>query len=731
VTVKGLRRDRDSPDDEWAASNEVEPAVPATDAESTAPPDEWKVNVEGREIVGMPASEIVLKLRSGELSGRTLAWRDGMGEWTALDALPVFALAAPQSSRPAASESRPKVTEDAATEDVTVARAPQVTEIGLQPPPAPVSNEAPDDGYDPEDATKVRSMPDVPLEEATVILRDPETLPPPPDPAEEGAASARGDDLAGALAVYERPVATLAFADMDAASDEKTIVSDPPESSSDPPAPPSARPKAEEPPVPPLPKLPSRALVSTAAATFLPPSQPPPRAPSGARRLSSLGPATGNRPSSPSSPSIGLPPSLAKKPLVPSTSTATSTPAPLVEALLSLTGKTETPSTKPAAEGASPAPQEPAPSAKVSSTPPAPPSAKVSATPPAPPSAKVSATPPASPSAKVSTAPPMAPSENLGSTAPGSPSATAKAPSAPPIRVKREEPVVKMEPAIPAKESPPSRFVRQHTPAETPFARASERPAPLETPTPAAGAVTESAARVATPPPEAATATPADVAAAVLVTPLPVSDPASAQSYPPPPPLPKSDPPEVGSGTGRPTPTIILREDRNEDTLITNLRLARSVPVRTAVAGGAVSTLVGSLITGLIVSSMQPEPPKPAPPVVVTVTAAPVPPPAPEPPKPAVEPPAATTPSAGETTVPQVSARELAAEKKTDTKPKKAWTPPKPKPTLADPEVALPDSPPSPATERAPGEKSPTANPETSDPAADKNKPNWETSPGF
>jgi hypothetical protein len=701
VTVKGLRRDRDSTDSEWTASNEVEPAVPATDAESTAPPDEWKVNVEGREIVGMPAAEIVLKLRTGELSGRTLAWRDGMDEWTALDALPVFALAAPLSSRPAASESRPKVTEDTVTEDVTVARAPQVTEVGLQPPPAPVPDASPDDGYDPEDATRVRSMPDVVLEEATVVLRDPETLPPPPERAEDGATSARGDDLAGALAVYERPVATLAFADMDVTSDEKTIVSDPPESSSEPPSPPSARLKAEEPPVPPLPKLPSRALVSTAAAAFLPPSQPPPRAPSGARRLSSLGPATGNRPSSPSSPSIGLPPSLGKKPLVPSTPVATSTPAPLVEALLSLTGKAETPSAKSGPEVPSPAPQEPPPSAKVSSTPPAPPSAKVSSAPPAPPSAKASSTPPASPSA------------------------TAKAPSAPPIRVKPEEPVVKMEPAIPAKDGPPPRFVRQHTPAETPFARASERPPPLETPTPAAGAV-------ATPAGDLVKAPPAVMPSAVAVTPLPaVSEPVNAAPLPPPPPLPKSDPPDVGSGTGRPTPTIILREDRNEDTLITNLRLARSVPFRTAVAGGAVSTLLGSLITGLIVSSMQPDPPKPAPPIVVTVTATPVPPPAPEPPKPAAEPPAAATPSASDGTVPHVSARELAAEKKTDTKPKKAWTPPKPKATLADPEVALPDSPASPAAERTPAEKSPTANPETSDPAADKNKPNWETSPGF
>jgi hypothetical protein len=629
------------------------PDAPASENTSAARPPEWEVNVEGREIVAMSVSEIVLKLRTGELNGQTLAWREGMDEWTALDALPVFALAAPVSSRPAASESRPK-----ASEDLTVKRTPQVTEIGLQPPPAPVVEDtAALESYDPDGATRVRTLPDVQLDEATVIVRDAETLPPPPAPAAEaGAASARGEDLVEALAVYERPVATLAFPELDAPADEETVISDPPDLSSEPPAP--APVKAEEPPVPPLPKLPSRALVSTAAATFLPPSQPPARSPSGPPRLSSLGPATGNRPSSPSSPSI------TKKPLIPSTPAPSTQAAPLVEALLSLTDKSEPPAAK--------------------ATPPA-------ASPSGPP-AKVSSTPPIAPSAK----------------------ATAKAPSAPPIRVRPETPVVTVE-ATKRSEAPLPRLQRQHTPAETPLARAaSERPPAAGTPTPVAAAVTP-AAGVAPPP------TPA--------MPLPADSEPVNEAPPPPPPLPERGPANLTGMPANATPTIILREDRDADTMITNLRAARSVPLRTAVAGGAVSTLLGSLVTGLIVSSMQPDPAKlpPPPAPVATVLAAPtVPPPAPEPPKPAVEELPAAGPPAKEPAIPSVSARELATEKK----PKKSapvWTPPKPKPKLADPEVALPEDPP--AATSAPAEKKPSTDPESSDPASDKNKAAWETSP--
>jgi hypothetical protein len=684
VTAKGLRRSLDSIDNEWSASNDADPDAPSADAGSAAPPTEWEVNVEGREVVGMSAAEIVLKLRTGELSGQTLAWREGMDEWTTLDALPAFQLAAPASSRPAASESRPRV-----TEDVTVKRAPQRTEIGLQPPSAspPVAPPASppvdggvDDGYDPEDATKVRSLPDVPLDEATVIVRDAETLPPPPseppvlEPGE--VVSARGDDLTGALAVYERPIATLAFPDLDAPTDEETIISDPPASSSEPPSRPAVPPaKAEEPPpVPPLPKLPSRALVSTAKAAFMPPAQSAPRSPSGAPRLSSLGPATGNRPSSPSSPSI------TKKPLVPSSPVPTSTPAPLVEALLSLTEKAEAPGAKPSAP--------PAPAAKVTSAPPAAPSSKA---------------------------------------------APAKPPSSPPVRVKSELPAPSAE--APRSESPLPRVPRQHTPAETPIARASERPKPPETPTPAAAAVAPSVPSADT---TVATAT-ASPAAAVTPPPAPAiplpadSDPVN-EAPPPPPPLPSREPVNLASLPASTTPTIILREDRDADTLITNLRASRSVPLRSAVAGAVVSTVLGSLVTALVVSALQSEPPKAPPPAaVVTVTAAPVPPPAPapEPPKPAVEETTAPAPSASEPAIPSVRARELATEKK----PKRsatAWTPPKPKPVIADPEVALPDDPPA-ATDGAPADKSaekkPSTPSESSDPAADKNKAAWETSP--
>lgn len=672
MTAKGLRRSLDSIDNEWNASKEADPAAPAADSTSAAPPPEWKVNVEGREIVGMSAAEIVSKLRSGELSGQTLAWRDGMDDWTALDALPVFALAAPASSRPAASESRPKL-----TEDVTVKRAPQITEIGLQPPsppspPVQAAQEELDDGYDPEDATKVRTLPDVPLDEATVILKDPETLPPPPGPGDAEVVSAKGDDLAGALAVYERPVATLAFPEMDAPADEETIVSDPPESTSEPPSPPPPAPstKAPEPPVPPLPKLPSRALVSTAKAAFAPPAQAPTRSPSGAPRLSSLGPATGHRPPSPSSPSIGLP-LVGRKPLVPSSPAPATKSTPPVDAANLATKKAEA----------------------------APPAAS------APPAAKVTSSPPPAPSTR--------------------PSAAAKAPSTPPARATPVAEVVKENDVAPAKEPVAPRFVRQHTPAETPIARASERPPAPETPTPAAATAAPASppASDVTPPPAPAVPLPAD------------SDPLNEP--PPPPPLPERGPRGLASLAAHTTPTIILREDRDADTMITNLRAARSVPLRTAVAGGAVSTVLGSLITGLVVSAVQPEPQPVAPPPVatVTVTAAPAPQPAPEPPKPAEPEPAASAVAAPEPSIPSVSARELATETKPEApkaekKAKRAWTPPKP-PVIADPEIALPEDPPAAEGSSAekPAEKKPSSGEESADSAADKNKAAWETSP--
>lgn len=674
MTAKGLRRSLDSIDNEWSASADDAPDATSAEQGAAPPHADWKVNVEGGEIVSMSAAEIVAKLRAGELSRQSLAWRDGMEDWTALEALPSFQLAAPVSSQPAASESRPKV-----SEDVTVSRAPQRTEVGLQPPSPTVVAEAGSAAYEPyetEDATSVRVLPDVPLDEATVIIHEPETIPPPPlGPDEVGPASARAEDLTGALAVYERPVATLAFPEMDAPTDEETVISEPPQSTEPPPpAPPSAKSappaksslgaKTEDPPVPPLPKLPSRALVSTAAAAFIPPSQAS-RSPSGAPRLSSLGPATGSRPSSPSSPSI------TKKPLVPSAPPAASSrPAPLVEALLSLTDKTSAPAT------ATPAPATPAPAT---------------------PTAKSSTPAPAAPSAKVTSTPPVAPS--------------AKAPSAPPVRVKPETPVVTVE--QPAPQPPVSRFSRQHTPAETPRAR-SERPASVETPTPSVAA---------------APVAPAVAPPVAPEIPLPAdSDPLN--EAPPPPPLPGRAPAGLAALAANTTPTIILREDRDADTQITNMRLGRSVPLRTAVAAGTVSTVLGSLITGLVVSALSAEPQKPAPlpAAVVTVTAAPppAPAPAPEPPKPAVEEAAAPKPSAAEPSIPSVSARELAAEKVAK-KPKRTWTAPKPKPAIADPEVALPEDPPS--AEAAPAEKKPSPASDTSDSASDKNKAAWETSP--
>jgi len=661
VNPRGLRRSFDSIDNEWSSPHHD---VPDPVGERAVEPSEWQVNAAGREVVAMSAAEIITKLRSGELDGQALAWREGMETWTALDALPAFQLAAPQSSRPlssrpAESEARLKQTEDVlADTEMTAPRA----QISI-----------------PEEAA---------TDEATVV-RDPETLPPPPlDDTNPGGRRA--------LAVYERPLATLAFPDLDAPPDEETIVSElGPESTE----PPKAS-KPEEPPVPPLPKLPSRALVSTATSAFMPPSSPPVRSPTGAPRLSSLGPSTGARPSTPSSPS----PPIGKKPLAPASGAlghaATPAPAPLVQALLTLAESSSEPPPGQAAKKPPVVTAEPS-KANRSDAPPA-------------------------PSARAESGnyrPPLKTELGLGPAAPS-----------PPAKPAFES----VKPALAAKAAPspatttPVASPRRHTPPSTPLAKSSAMspaPAVSASSTPARAAPTKATgAEVASP---VVPAAPKTAPAALIAPPpaavedlLPPSDPEAAML---PPPLPARDAVAVLAAQG--TPTIILREDRDADTLITNFR-PRTVRVRHAVMACAASAVVASLFTALVM-------PRPDP--VVRVVEKRVTVPAPVTAAPAVvEAPAATPPAEAAsapapeatTEAPRVSARQLAMESK-PARETRATPAPRPKvvaATLSDPERALPDSA-EPTAARAPSSDETTATGDSDAPA--KPRGTWQTSPGF
>jgi len=609
----------------------------------------------------MSAAEIVAKLRAGELDGRALAWRDGMEEWTALDALPAFQLAAPQSSRPlssrpAESEARLKQTEDAlADTEMTAPRA----QISL-----------------PEE---------VPTDEATVV-RDPETLPPPPlDDTNPG-----GRDV---LAVYERPIATLAFPEMDAPPDEETIVSEL--------APESVAPKdikPAEPPVPPLPKLPSRALVSTATSAFLPPSGPT-RSPSGAPRLSSLGPSTGARPSSPSSPAI-----VVRKPLAPASGAlgpaATPAPAPLVQALLTLAEKTSEPPPGHAAKKSTALTPEPG-TEKKPSAPPAPSGRSESASFRAPARTEVGLGPPP-PSHSVK---PAVESVKPAPAAKAAPSPATTTPIASPLRGS--------PPAAPLRSTPPST-----APAATAYGAAevasSARPVTETTPAASPAALKAPLPLPVAPP------------SASIEELLPPSDPEAAA---PPPPLPARDAVAVIAAHG--TPTIILREDRDADTLITNFR-PRTVRRQHAVMACAASAVVASLLTVLVMPS--PKAPAPIVRVIekpVPVAAQPAPPVAEAPPANApAEAASAPAPEATEAPAPRLSARQLAMESKPE---REARATPAPRPrvaasTLDDPERALPDAPETTPTRAAESsETSATTDPE----APAKPRAAWQNSPGF
>ena len=64
--------------------------------------NEWLVNVADDVVVPMVTSEVVEALRIGRLTNRSLVWRTGMHDWSALAEVPQLRLAAGPSALPSA-----------------------------------------------------------------------------------------------------------------------------------------------------------------------------------------------------------------------------------------------------------------------------------------------------------------------------------------------------------------------------------------------------------------------------------------------------------------------------------------------------------------------------------------------------------------------------------------------------------------------------------------------------
>ena len=160
---------------------------------------DWLVNVSEDVVVPMTTSEIVDGLRGGKLSQRSLVWRIGMHDWTIMSDVPQLRLAAGSagsaSSASSASSapsippaSSPRVIEQQATVQGESQRRRNTLPFGFpaQKDPASVRQPAGLAASTPLSAPRISSLPAAPR--------------------------ARHEE-SDALAIYDRPAASLTFAD--------------------------------------------------------------------------------------------------------------------------------------------------------------------------------------------------------------------------------------------------------------------------------------------------------------------------------------------------------------------------------------------------------------------------------------------------------------------------------------------------------------------------------------
>jgi hypothetical protein len=322
----------DSIDDDWESSSKSSTRSGVPEAADRAPTsdraDHYRVNVGGDEVAVMSTLEMLEALKTGRVSGQSLVWKKGMSDWAELKRVPALALllpsppkvpgtastplktnppSAPPPSAPATGSPLSPVTPVGARRaalprnpvtraDLSAVRSTSppvprpsrpsmasihpgvLSPLGSKPsnprPSTPVASRHDDDDDD-DGVTQVVSNAKMIQELREARAKAPALPPPAPEP----------DDKA--LAVYDRPLATLAFAEgiTEDAEVKPPALPDRPASvapariisvgpSEPPPAPSRSAPPPPSRPVPPPSRPASSAPIQGAAALPARPRQP-------------------------------------------------------------------------------------------------------------------------------------------------------------------------------------------------------------------------------------------------------------------------------------------------------------------------------------------------------------------------------------------------------------------------------------------------------------------------
>ncbi|HEY1532622.1 MAG TPA: DUF4339 domain-containing protein, partial [Polyangiaceae bacterium] len=147
--------------------------------------NEWLVNVADDVVVPMVTSEVVEALRTGRLTNRSLVWRTGMHDWSALAEVPQLRLAAGPSALPSAASTPGPIIVNKPPKPTAEQRRRNTLPMGF---PAV------------RDAASVQQPAGL-----SAALSTPVSTPRAEKPKRE--------DSSDALAVYERPAPSLTFSD--------------------------------------------------------------------------------------------------------------------------------------------------------------------------------------------------------------------------------------------------------------------------------------------------------------------------------------------------------------------------------------------------------------------------------------------------------------------------------------------------------------------------------------
>jgi hypothetical protein len=151
--------------------------------------NEWLVNVSDDVVVPMVTTEVVEALRAGRLTNRSLVWRMGMHDWSPLAEVPQLRLAAGPSALPSAASTPGPIIVKKPPKPTAEQRRRNTLPMGFPAVRDPASVQQPGGLSVPPSA----------------VLSTPVSTPKPNKPNRE--------DSSDALAVYDRPVASLTFSD--------------------------------------------------------------------------------------------------------------------------------------------------------------------------------------------------------------------------------------------------------------------------------------------------------------------------------------------------------------------------------------------------------------------------------------------------------------------------------------------------------------------------------------